>query len=364
MPSPQKATAEKSALRVVAVADLLFDEQNPRLPETVLAGKTGRQGRIAEYFEREGTLDELAMSLVDNGYFGTEPLIVTKEGAPAGKWIVLEGNRRLAALKLIVDGTPAVFARLDVQPSPGRRRALREVPALEVARREDATAMIGFRHIGGMKLWDSEAKARWIRREVEARGDSDPFAAVGRMVGMARSAVRYYYLSAAVTRIGAEEGLDISRFVVGDRFGVLLRAIQNGDIRTYMGLSDETDLEPIKKNLASVRKSPKGSVQVLQDLSEPVGVSGRPLVSDSRHIADYARILTHARAEKKLRTEGWDAAVAELAETKLDEYVARVLVQVRRLRDRLVEEPELPEPVVEKVKELQRIAKSLLVRED
>jgi hypothetical protein len=60
---------------------------SPRLGETGLT-----QGEILERLWRRFAVDEIAMSIATNGFFGYEPLFVVIED---GRKIVVEGNRRL-----------------------------------------------------------------------------------------------------------------------------------------------------------------------------------------------------------------------------------------------------------------------------
>lgn len=369
---PSHSSKPVAALTPLDVADLLLDAENPRLPEGTTAAEKGKrrlsaaevQAKILEYFREEGNLDELAKSYSDNGYFQTEPLIVTRDGAPPGKWIVLEGNRRLAALQVVLNGSSDEHSRLDVTVSSALKRKLAAVPVLEVAHREDATAMIGFRHIGGLKFWDSEAKARWIKHQVDAASQtSEPFGHVARMVGMPGSSIRYYYLAASCARVAREESkYNILQLVRGDRFGVFLRALESPGVRGYIGLSKATAYKDIEHDIANVRAKPNHLIAVLDDLSKPLE-SGKPLIEDSRFVAKYGQMLSDDTVRQVLRNDGYDAALTALAPLKLDEYVRRVLSQVQRLRDKLDSEETLPDTVIERVREIQRVARGLRVQE-
>src|SRR4051794_2451457 len=89
---------------VKAVEELLLDEENPRL------AKRGA-GQIdllkALYFQE--SLEELALSFQRNGYFQEEPLVTIR--GTNGATIVVEGNRRLATLKLLLD--PSLLDQID-----------------------------------------------------------------------------------------------------------------------------------------------------------------------------------------------------------------------------------------------------------
>ena len=82
------------AIEHVELGRLLPDSHNPRLPRGVKDQLTGDDllVQIADSFDPLIVADSSAR----HGYFGSEPLIVLAEG---DYWVVLEGNRRLTALK-------------------------------------------------------------------------------------------------------------------------------------------------------------------------------------------------------------------------------------------------------------------------
>src|SRR4051794_14238585 len=82
---------------LVATKDLFFDSENPRLVE---AGGPESQREIIRVLWREFAVDEIALSIAANGFFPYEPLFVAKED---GRLVVVEGNRRLAAVRLLAD---------------------------------------------------------------------------------------------------------------------------------------------------------------------------------------------------------------------------------------------------------------------
>lgn len=81
----------------ISVAKLDFDPHNPRF-STEIAG--GPEGELVERFIRDERLLEVLNSIADQGYFAGEPLLVV-ESAGTDRFHVIEGNRRLAALKLL-----------------------------------------------------------------------------------------------------------------------------------------------------------------------------------------------------------------------------------------------------------------------
>lgn len=85
------------AEKPVAVTSLLLDPQNPRIPPS--EGPLDQAALIAELIEHDKVL-ELAKDIVENGYAPVESLIGVEDDD--GNTYILEGNRRLAALKVLL----------------------------------------------------------------------------------------------------------------------------------------------------------------------------------------------------------------------------------------------------------------------
>src|SRR5262249_32857223 len=79
---------------------LLLDQENPRIVELGLPADA-KQDDITKALWEKMAVAEVAMSIAWNGYFAHEPLFVEKD--KKGQMIVIEGNRRLAAVKLLLD---------------------------------------------------------------------------------------------------------------------------------------------------------------------------------------------------------------------------------------------------------------------
>ena len=163
---PEKATFTiLNATTKVPVDQLRFDRFNPRLLGQV--ANASDEFIIAQLY-RSAELDELLQSVSTNGYLDIEPLIVMADSNGAGL-VVLEGNRRLATLRLLREEDLAHRIRrsenLRIKVPPvvdvSLRSSFDSVSVYRVATREEARSFIGFKHINGAAKWDSYAKARF-----------------------------------------------------------------------------------------------------------------------------------------------------------------------------------------------------------
>jgi hypothetical protein len=83
--------------RKISITTLKLDSENPRLTQS---GKKNSQSDIIDYLIENEKVIELAKSIIQQNYFLNEQPIVTKEN---NKFIVLEGNRRVTACKILLN---------------------------------------------------------------------------------------------------------------------------------------------------------------------------------------------------------------------------------------------------------------------
>ena len=144
--------------KMMPIAELTFDVRNPRLSEFEL-GNSPSDREVMEVLWEAMDVREVMLSIAASGYFQHEPLIVAQED---GKNIVVEGNRRLAAVRVLLD--PTLVEATDI-PALGQnaKQELRRLPAI-IRTREDAWQYIGFKHVNGPAKWSSYAKSQYIAR--------------------------------------------------------------------------------------------------------------------------------------------------------------------------------------------------------
>lgn len=301
----------------VPVESLLLDPENPRLPEE----KQGAdQATILAYLYEHDVLTELVDSYLTNGFFANEAILVLPAHAD-GTRVVVEGNRRLGALKYLHHDHVAIEAALpehDVlpQPDPAVLDALKQVPVIELQDRDQLSSYLGFRHISGLKTWTPEAKARYLYGEVNkarATGASDPFYAIGRKVGSNALGVRNaYYAFHALREARDKFGLrDLATYVLNERFGVWTRLLGTANVAGYIGLapvSSDYDAATASTNNINVDTL----AAVLRDLA-PRNGRNRALLNDSRDVTDYSAVLGNAQALEVMRQYDRLDLAAEIA---------------------------------------------------
>jgi hypothetical protein len=297
-------------------------------------------------------LEEIAQSFVDNGFFQHEPLIVVEEG---GEKVVVEGNRRLAALIILLQLPLALEADLefDIAPPDGERRAeLETVPCWLADDRDVVRRFLGFRHIGGIKTWSAEAKARYLTEEVGralASGSTDPFKEVGRRVGSNALGVRNPYLALHILRAARDEFGIETRFVQRDRFGVWTRCMNAKELKAYIGVGDPRTHAEVEDAVQHLDADPLS--EVIGDLTPQQGKK-KAVVADSRDVTLYAAILSNDEAHALLRKhEDLELAAQVVADASLPTRILNIVDRLDILTRDVLRSPE-PASLVTPVEEL------------
>jgi len=152
------------------VEDLLLDSENPRFVRG--GGQRDILQKILE--DQREKLYALAESIVDDGMNPMDRLLVLRSEGDSGKFIALEGNRRVAALKILAN--PTVLTGLEIKESLRRRfeklaerfdtKQIEPIAGFEAPSRETGTSWILLRHTGenegrGVVSWSGLATSRF-----------------------------------------------------------------------------------------------------------------------------------------------------------------------------------------------------------
>lgn len=328
--------SSQPAVQFLPVDDLLLDTQNPRLPSSLLGAS---EAEVWAYLKDECVLEELVLSFRSNGYFAQEPMLVEPDAG--GRYTVLEGNRRLAALLWLFSDVRTGHAALVPPPEERELAPLRSIPCL-VTNRADAHAYLGFRHVGGLKEWGPAEKARWVHAEVARRQaagvpDKSIFYEIGRAIGNYQNSVRNLYLPYALLILAQERGVDV-QYVLTSGFGVLTRALSAAELRTFLGLEDISSPDEISKSLQHVDVTRLGTV--LRDFTPEFDGSAKKrapsVLGDSRNISRYATVVANPEAWKVLRqTNDLESAHRVATRSNPGDELQRIAVQLRAQIDGL-----------------------------
>ena len=209
-------------------ANLRLDLRNPRVPDEAFE----TEDEVVEYLLDHADLDELIQSIWSSGWLDYEPLIVLNDDN-----VVLEGNRRLAALRILASRELRERLKIELPEEPAASALPDEIRIRRVASRRDARDYIGFKHINGPFKWDALAKAKYAAEWLHDGGDINQ---ISRRLGDNHNTVRRLVNGWNVLQQGLALGFDREQTTKKSfPFSHLYTALARPNVRQYLGLSDD-----------------------------------------------------------------------------------------------------------------------------
>ena len=320
-----------------AVESLRLDRQNPRL---IGEGENASDEFIIGRLYRSADLGELLQSISANGYMDIEPLIVMHEDpqSKGGNLIVLEGNRRLAALRLLRE--PELVSKIKSSeklpitiPAIGeqQRDTLDSVSVYLVPDREAARSFIGFKHINGPAKWDAYAKAQFAAEWYKLGRDKGiDLESIANAIGDRHSTIKRMVFAIYILEQAKKQDLfDIEdRYTTKLNFSHLYTALARSEYMKYLGLDVKWVRHDPEPNQVAPEKSQELQNVLIwiygskKDDREPVIKSQNP------DIKRLVTVLAHAEARHVLEAKhNLDAAYASTE--SVDKRFIEALVDAR-----------------------------------
>jgi hypothetical protein len=275
---------------------LKLDPANPRLGRHIASPKL-TQEKVLDIMS-DWTLDELAESFLQSGFWPQEAVIVVKEKLYGETHpVVVEGNRRLAALKYLkmaADGKPSstYWAGL-VAGKTIDKGLFKDVPYIEVGSRKDVSAYLGFRHVTGIKEWNPAEKAEFISKLIDDGKLS--YEEVSKKIGSKAPTVRQHYISYRLL-LQMEKEEDVAIDAVEEKFSVLYLSLRTQGAQKYLHIDIQAPPDKAKTPV------PKEHVENLVNFSRWLFGDDKhePLFTDSRNVDAFGRILESSSAVEYL----------------------------------------------------------------
>jgi ParB-like chromosome segregation protein Spo0J len=220
------------------LAQLRYDSKNPRVVES-LGDKPSQDQIEAILLGGEVKARELIPSFIENGYIPYEPLIVRPENE---RFVVIEGNRRLAALRAMGRATEGSEER-----KAFHLHGLDHAPC-HVFRGDEKQllAYLGLRHLSKTKDWSTSAKGAFVERVL---GEGISLQDAARLTNTSTSALRQILLTRRLFEQAGGLGLELSGVGADGEtiFWHLGDAIRRARTRAYLKLEENPDpLRPPK----------------------------------------------------------------------------------------------------------------------
>lgn len=280
----------------IELNNLFLDPQNPRLPTNI----SREQHDMLSYLAKYTSIEDLMNAIAENNYFSGEPLIAFKEDE---KYFVVEGNRRLTALKLI--NNPYEVSNpssRSLEISENARYRPQQIPVVLVESREAAIPYLGYRHITGVKQWEPLAKARYIKNVFDKLTNPqddivDRLKEVASIIGSRRDHIRRNLEALSVYEIIEENDFfNIPKLNEGSiKFSVLSTALADERFSEFVGIQEDPDTFIASDNL---------NIEHIKELTEWIykrDNDGKTRLGESRNLRSLAAVIHNKDAIKAFR---------------------------------------------------------------
>ena len=278
--------------KMIAISDLLLDPQNPRIPED---RKGASQVDLAVILDMGFDAFTVAELMAVHGYFSSEPMIAIP--SENGKWIVVEGNRRLTAVLGLTDSNIRSqfmdVKKWEALASTSKIAATDLIPVVVAKNRLEVVPVIGTRHISGILAWRPYPQARYIANLIDV--ENLTATQVSTMIGLPKTTVNDLYREQAIAAQAKAIGIDTG--TVESSFSLLTVAMRNSKLREHVGAPLGSQLIPGSNPI------PDDKVEELKEVLIFIfgSLEKEPVISDSRQITSLANVVANPAGLQALR---------------------------------------------------------------
>lgn len=348
--------ADENRIEFISVDKLQFDIENPRLPSNIAERKD--QAAVLEWMLDNENIIELMGSISERGYFFGEPLLVVEKPKDSGFYEVVEGNRRLAAVKLLrnpelAPRKPSVKAVSDDTKNPPK-----ELPVIEFKSRSEILTYLGYRHITGVQAWDSLAKARYLRQlfnKTPGQNTEERYKILAKSIGSRSNYVQRLLTGLAVyEEISKKEFFEIKGLDEEEiSFSVLTTALNYNNIAEFLEL-DDSHYPILKVDLPKLRE--------LTTWMFEKNAEGKTRLGESRNLKYLSAVVNNDKAKAAFRLGEPLEQASMLTEVPAEIFRTAIIgakkrLQVAREYSHKVDDP--TDADAEMLQDIQTIARDL-----
>ena len=236
-------------IELIEIDKLRFDTKNPRLFEFGINEGSSTE-EMVKVLCKIMSVKEIILSIYNSGFFENEPLVAIKNDRE-DSYTVIEGNRRLAAIRVLTEPEKyAEFCPYEINaPTEELILSLQQLPVMVEESREKSWQFIGFKHVNGALKWTSFAKAQYIAQVHNDFGV--PLNTIALQIGDSNKIAQRLYQSLMVLN-QAEKGRVFNRANIYPArlyFSHLYTGLQYEGIKEFVGLKDvaEESPDPVSK---------------------------------------------------------------------------------------------------------------------
>ena len=274
---------DNPAYQPVAAEDV-FSRDVQRLTSTFLLGRSQEH------------VQDLIASIKENGWLDIDPILVERQ--EGGRFLIVEGNRRVATLKHLqreYDGGAAHLGKLDVA-------LFSRVPVVlhDTADERQHMVMMGLHHISGKRRWPAINRALAMQRlQEQFNGDAD---AARRALGVRKQDFNRSVRTLAL--VDAYKSSDYGDQFKSDQYTLFREALGRPAIRSWLGWSDSASVARDAGNLdrlfnwmSQVDDTDDGDVD---NTDVDTRQESSPVITTLGHVRELAKLIEDPIALKRL----------------------------------------------------------------
>jgi hypothetical protein len=292
----------------LSVANLHLDPENPRLPERL---KNAPEKDVLNWMLSDATLVDLMASIAENGFFNGEPILIVEEG---GKQVVVEGNRRLASIKLLANPGLATESprtiRAISETAIFKNNIPTEIWVYKCIDRNEVQNYLGFRHVSGVKQWPLISKARYLYDLFikKNRFEYEVYKEIAREIGSKGNYIRKLLIGyQAFQIVRTRNWFGMGEYLNEESFDLsLISDVLNGQsvVAEYAGIDVNSE-----KPFANIKHE---NFEQLTKWLYQITETGRTRIGDNRNLRLLNKILQNEEAKKAFIEDG--KSITEAAE--------------------------------------------------
>ena len=304
--SDETAEPMPSRRRSVPLSRLYLDPNNYRFvdhpdyrnvtPARVFDADVQRRTNGFVLGRHQENVRDLIASIRANGWLDIDPILV--ETKDKGRYLVVEGNRRVATLKYLerrYEEDTIDLGKLDAS-------TFSKLPVVlyQDASEGDHLVMMGLHHISGKRRWPAINRARAMEQLLpHFHGDAD---AVCEALGVSK---REFNLSVrTLALVNAYKDSDYGDQLQSEQYNLFREVLKSEPMRAWLGWDHTALAASSQSNLnrlfswMSREAEPDDGEEDGQDVD--IATTSDPVISTGGHVRELAKIIEDPKAVKRL----------------------------------------------------------------
>ena len=304
--SDETADQIRGRRQSVSLKSLYLDPNNYRFvdhpdyrpvpPDHVFDADVQRRTTVFVLGRNQENVRDLAASIKANGWLDIDPVLVRR--ADGGRFLVVEGNRRVATLKHLQRRHEE--GAVDLGKLDGKVFSELSVVLHKDAGEREHLVMMGLHHISGKQRWPAVNRARAMAKLLpHFDHDAD---AVCRALGVSK---REFNLSLrTLALVNAYRESDYGDQFQSDQYNLFREVLRSESMRRWLGWDHETRVAANRSNLERLFSWMSREAESDEGEEDNPDVDVRstpdPVITTGAHVRELAKVIADPEAVKSL----------------------------------------------------------------